>query len=141
MLGALVGLAARLGVIGGVLRGIFHAVLGAGAAYYISFVLPKRVLQGPRAQVWGLLGAGAGIAIGSGDWRGLVAGIAIGTGAWWWAARHTVTASPESTEELSAHGYLPFGIGLSIAAILLGFTGGFERVREMFAEIAPGLGL
>jgi hypothetical protein len=52
-----------------------------------------------------------------------------------------VTASPESTEELSAHGYLPFGIGLSIAAILLGFTGGFERVREMFAEIAPGLGL
>ena len=141
VLGALVGLAARLGVIGGVLRGIFHAVLGAGAAYYISFVLPKRVLQGPRAQVWGLLGAGAGIAIGSGDWRGLVAGIAIGTGAWWWAARHTVTASPESTEELSAHGYLPFGIGLSIAAILLGFTGGFERVREMFAEIAPGLGL
>jgi hypothetical protein len=38
-------------------------------------------------------------------------------------------------------GRATFGVGLSIAAILLGFTGGFERVRELFAEIAPGLGL
>jgi hypothetical protein len=52
-----------------------------------------------------------------------------------------VAASPETTEELSAHGYLPFGVGLSAAAILLGFTGGFERVREVFAELGPGFGL
>lgn len=141
VLGALVGLAARAGVVGGVLRGVFHAALGAGAAYYVSFVLPRRLLQGPVAQVWGLLGAGAGVAIGGGDWRAIMAGVVVGASAWWWAERHTVAASPESTEELSAHGYLPFGVGLSIAAILLGFTGGFERVRELFAEIGPGLGL
>jgi hypothetical protein len=52
-----------------------------------------------------------------------------------------VEASPASTDELSAQGYLPFGVGLSIAAVALGFSGGFERIREIFAEMAPGLGL
>jgi leader peptidase (prepilin peptidase) / N-methyltransferase len=140
-LGALLGLAAGAGVIGGVLRGMFHGILGAGAAYYLSFVVPKRVLHGPLAQVWGLLGAAVGIVIGSEHWTGVLAGLALGGGAFALALRRTVAASPESTEELSAHGYLPFGVGLSIAAILLGFTGGFDRVREVFAEIAPGLGL
>jgi hypothetical protein len=91
--------------------------------------------------VWGLLGAAAGIAIGSRSWIGLVVGLAIGAAALALARRRTVAASPEATEELSAHGYLPFGVGLSIAAILLGFTGGYERIREVFAEIGPGLGL
>jgi leader peptidase (prepilin peptidase) / N-methyltransferase len=141
VLGGLVGVAVRAGVIGSVLRGLFHAVLGAGAAYYLSFVAPKRVVRGPVAQVWGLLGAAVGIAIGSGRWTGLAVGFAVAAMALGWAAQRTVAASPESTDELSAHGYLPFGVGLSIAAILLGFTGGFERVRELFAEIAPGLGL
>jgi leader peptidase (prepilin peptidase)/N-methyltransferase len=141
LLGALVGVAARVGVIGGVLRGIFHAVLGAGAAYYVSFVVPRRLLQGPAAQVWGLLGAALGIVVGSRQWTGLLLGLALALGALGWAARRTVAASPESTEELTAHGYLPFGVGLSIAAILLAYTGTFERVREVFAEIAPGLGL
>ena len=141
VLGGLAGLAVRAGVIGGVLRGIFHAVVGAGAGYYLSFVVPKRFLHGPIAQVWGLLGAALGVAIGSRHWTGLLLGVAMGLGALAWAARRTVAASPENTDELSAHGYLPFGVGLSIAAILLGFTGGFERVREVFAEIAPGLGL
>ena len=137
----LMGVAVRAGVIGSVLRTMFHAILGAGAAYYLSFVVPKRVLHGAIAQVWGLLGAAVGILIGSASWTGLVVGIALGAGALALARRRAVAASPESTEELSAHGYLPFGVGLSIAAILLGFTGGFERVREIFAEIAPGLGL
>jgi leader peptidase (prepilin peptidase) / N-methyltransferase len=137
----LMGVAVRAGVIGSVLRTMFHGMLGAGAAYYLSFVVPKRVLHGAIAQVWGLLGATVGILIGSESWTGLVVGIALGAGALALARRRTVTASPESIEELSAHGYLPFGVGLSIAAILLGFTGGFERVREIFAEIAPGLGL
>lgn len=141
VLGGLMGLALRAGVIAGVLRGIFHAVAGAGAAYYLSFVMPGRVLHGSIAQVWGLLGAAAGIAVGGGDWLGAVIGLALAAGAVGWAARRTVAASPETTEELSAHGYLPFGVGLSSAAILLGFTGGFERVRQAFAEIAPGLGL
>ena len=104
-------------------------------------MVPKRFLHGPIAQGWGLLGAALGGASGSRQWTGLLLGVAMGLGALAWAARRTVAASPESTDELSAHGYLPFGVGLSIAAILLGFTGGFERVREVFAEIAPGLGL
>ena len=133
--------AAQAGVIGTVLRGIFHATLGTGVAYYVSFVMPRRLLHGALGQVWGLLGAAAGVAVGSGGWGAIVAGIVIGAGALAWAARRTVSASPDSTEELSAHGYLPFGVGLSIAAILLGFTGAFERVREAFAEMGPGLGL
>jgi leader peptidase (prepilin peptidase)/N-methyltransferase len=140
-LGGLMGVAVGAGLIGSVLRGGFHGILGAGAAYYLSFIVPKPLLHGATAQVWGLLGAAAGIVIGSEHWTGLMAGLALGAGALALARRRTVAASPESTEELSAHGYLPFGVGLSIAAILLGFTGGFERVREIFAEIAPGLGL
>jgi leader peptidase (prepilin peptidase)/N-methyltransferase len=134
-------LTARAGVIGVALRAIFHATLGAGVAYYLSFVMPRHVIQGAVGQVWGLLGAAAGIAIGSGHWIGLLAGLALAAGALALARSRTVDASPETTEELSAHGYLPFGVGLSVAAILLGFTGGFERVREVFAEIGPGLGL
>lgn len=140
-LGGLLGVAVGVGVIGSVLRGGFHGILGAGAAYYLSFVVPKRLLHGATAQVWGLLGAAAGIVTGSEHWTGLLAGIALGAAAVALARRRTVAASPESIMELSAHGYLPFGVGLSIAAILLGFTGGFQRVREIFAEIAPGLGL
>jgi hypothetical protein len=140
-LGGLLGVAARAGVIGGVLLGLFHAVLGAGAAYYLSFVMPRSVVRGATAQVWGFLGAAAGLAVGGGSWSGLAAGLALGAGAWAWARRRPVAASPENTEELSAHGYLPFGVGLSIAAIVLAFTGGIEHVRQVFAEIAPGLGL
>ena len=140
-LGGLMGIAMRMGVIGGVLTGMFHGILGAGVAYYLSFLVPQRVLHGPIAQVWGLLGAAAGLVIGSPHWTVLLVGIALAAGAIALARRRMVEASPASTEELSAHGYLPFGVGLSIAAILLGFTGGFERARQVFAEIAPGLGL
>ncbi|MBA3316666.1 MAG: prepilin peptidase [Gemmatimonadales bacterium] len=140
-LGVLMGVTARMGVLGGVLRAIFYAVVGAGAAYYASFFLPRRTLGGPLTQVWGLIGAGVGIAVGTGGWAGIFGGLALGGGALAWASRQTVTASPASTDELSAHGYLPFGVGLSLAAAVLAFSGGFERVREIFVEIAPGLGL
>ena len=141
MLGVLVGVAVRFGVIGSVLRGIFHAVVGAGAGYYLSFVVPKRVLHGPIAQIWGLLGAAVGIAIGTANLVGILVAVAVAAGAWTWASRQSVASSPESTDDLSAQGYLPFGIGLSIAAVILAYSGGFDRVREIFAEIAPGLGL
>jgi leader peptidase (prepilin peptidase)/N-methyltransferase len=140
-LGGLMGVAAGAGVLGGVLRAGFYGVVGAGAAYYLSFLLPRRVLEGPAAQVWGLLGAAAGIAIGTAHPGGLLAAVVLGAGAWAWAARRRVEASPATTEELSAGGYLPFGVGLSIAAIVLGFTGGYERVREIFSDLGPGLGL
>ena len=141
VLGGLMGVAARAGVVGWILRAGFYAVVGAGAAYYVSFLLPRRMPAGSLTQVWGLVGAAIGVAIGTAHWAGLLAALAVGGGALAWASRRTVTASPATTDELSAHGYLPFGVGLSIAAALLAFTGGFERVREIFAEIAPGLGL
>jgi leader peptidase (prepilin peptidase)/N-methyltransferase len=141
VLGGLMGGAARAGLLGVVLRAVFHGVLGAGAAYYVSFVVPGRLLAGRATQVWGLLGAAAGLAVGSAHWLGLALGVLLGAGALAWAAKRPVEASPASTDELSAQGYLPFGVGLSIAAVALGFSGGFERIREIFAEIAPGLGL
>jgi leader peptidase (prepilin peptidase) / N-methyltransferase len=141
VLGGLMGLAAQGGVIGGILRAGFVAVLGAGAAYYVSFLMPKRLLDSSLTQVWGLIGAGVGIAVGTARWVGILGGLALGGGALAWASRQTVTVSPAGTDELSAQGYLPFGVGLSIAAALLAFTGGLDRVREVFVEIAPGLGL
>lgn len=141
VLGGIMGIAARAGMVAWILRAIFFAVVGAGAAYYVSFLMPRRMLGGPLTQVWGLIGAATGIAVGTAHWSGVVAGLVLGGGALAWASRRTVTASPASTEELSAHGYLPFGVGLSIAAVLLAFSGDLERVREVFAEIAPGLGL
>ena len=141
LLGGLMGVAVWEGAIGGILRAAFYAALGAGAAYYVSFLMPKRLLGSSLTQVWGLIGAGVGIAIGTARWMGILGGLALGVGALVWASRQTVTASPARTDELSAQGYLPFGVGLSIAAALLAFTGGVERVREVFVEIAPGLGL
>ncbi len=141
VLAGLMGLAVWAGVIGGMLRAIYNGIAGAGAAYYVSFLLPQRVLGGPVIQVWGLIGAAVGIAVGARHWLGAVAGLAIAAGAWALARGRTVSASPETTGELSAQGYLPFGVGLSIAAIMLAWSGGIERVREIFVEIAPGLGL
>ena len=141
VLGGLMGVAGWAGVIGGILHATFYAVLGAGAAYYVSFLMPKRLLDRSPTQVWGLIGAGVGIAVGTARWMGILGGLALGGGALAWASRQTVTASPAGTDELSAQGYLPFGVGLSIAAALLAFTGGMERVREVLVEIAPGLGL
>jgi hypothetical protein len=134
------GLAARTGMIGAMLLAVFHAVLGAGAAYYASFLLLSRVPVGALTQVWGLLGAGFGIALGTATWPGLVAGLALAGGSLFWASRQTVISSPATTDELSAHGYLPFGVGLSIAAVVLAYSGGFDWVRELFAEIALGVG-
>jgi leader peptidase (prepilin peptidase)/N-methyltransferase len=141
VLAALMAAAARAGVIGEILRAFYYGVLGAGAAYYASFFLPNRLLDGVLAQVWGLIGAAIGIAVGTARSMGILGGLALGAGALAWASRQEVTASPADADELSSHGYLPFGVGLSIAAALLALTGGLERVREIFREVAPGLGL
>jgi hypothetical protein len=139
-LAALMGVAAHAGMIGAMLRALFHAVLGAGAAYYGSFVILRRIPVGALTQVWGLLGAGIGIALGTASWPGVLAGLLLAGGSLFWASRQTVVSSPATTDELSAHGYLPFGVGLSIAAVVLAYSGGFEWVRELFTEIATGIG-
>ena len=136
------GFALRAGLLPPVLVSLFHAMLGAGAAYYLSFAVPERLLAGRWARVRGVLGAAAGLAVGGGGgWRPIVAGAAVAAAALAWAGRGETTASPETTEELSAGGYLPFGVGLALAAGLLAYTGGFEGVRQTFAELAPALGL
>jgi leader peptidase (prepilin peptidase) / N-methyltransferase len=137
----LLGLALRAGVIPDVLLALFHAMLGAGAAYYIGFVIPERLATGSWTRVRGLIGAGAGIVIGGGDWVTLVAGVLLSGVALVLARQGDTAPSPETTEELSAGGYLPFGVGLAIAAGVLAYAGGYERVRQTFAELAPGLGL
>ena len=59
----------------------------------------------------------------------------------WGVRRVEVAASPDSAEELSSGGYIPFGVGLALAAGLLAYTGGPERMRQIFAELAPALGI
>jgi leader peptidase (prepilin peptidase)/N-methyltransferase len=136
------GFALRAGFFPPLLVGLFHAVLGAGAAYYLSFAIPERLAVGRWPRVRGLLGAAAGVAVGGrGAWQPLAAGAALAAVAFAWAGAGDTAASPESTDELSAGGYLPFGVGLALAAGLLAYAGGFERVRQVFAEMAPVLGL
>jgi len=147
---ALMGVAVRVGVIGGMLRTAFYAVLGAGAAYYASFLLPKRMLDSSLAQVWGLIGAGIGIAIGTARWMGILGGLALGGGALAWASRRMVTGSPAGTDELSAQGYLPFEDrlrGREPVVVLPGAENGveremlaLERVDHLVGEHEPQLG-
>lgn len=130
------------GFVGPVLSTLFHGVLGAGAAYYLSFLVPERLLLGGWAGVFGLLGGAAGIAIGgrfSPD--RLIAAVLLAGIAVWGGRRVEVAASPDTAEELSSGGYIPFGVGLALAAGLLAYTGGPERMREIFADLAPALGL
>lgn len=135
------GFAMRAGLLAPLLVALFHLVLGAGAAYYLSFAVPERLASRPWARVRGLLGGAAGMAVGGGGaWRPILAGAALAGVALGWARRREAGASPETTEELSAGGYLPFGVGLAIAAGLLAYTGGFERVRQAFAELARTIG-
>ena len=138
----LLGLALRGGSFPALLVALFHAVLGAGAAYYLGFAVPERLTAGRWARVRGLLGAGLGIAVGGGGSPIPIAiGVALAAAALVWAGRSEPAASPETTEELSAGGYLPFGVGLALAAGVLAYGGGYERVRQTLAELAPALGL
>jgi leader peptidase (prepilin peptidase) / N-methyltransferase len=130
------------GLAGPVLVALFHGVLGAGAAYYLSFIIPERLLAGGWAGVLGLIGAAAGIAIGGGFFpERLIAAALLAALAVWGVRRVEVTASPDTVEELSSGGYIPFGVGLALAAGLLAYTGGPEQMRQLFAELAPALGI
>ncbi|MEZ0334411.1 MAG: A24 family peptidase [Gemmatimonadales bacterium] len=138
----LIALSLQAGVVGPVLMALFHGVLGAGAAYYLSFLVPERMLAGGWAGVCGVLGAAVGIAIGGGlEPSRFIAGAVLAALAIWGMRRVEVTVSPESAEELSSGGYIPFGVGLALAAGVLAYTGGPERMRETLAELAPVLGL
>jgi leader peptidase (prepilin peptidase)/N-methyltransferase len=129
------------GVARPVLSAVFDGVLGAGAAYYLSFLLPERLLAGRWAGVFGLLGSAAGIALGGGfSPDRLIPAVVLAGIAVWGGRRVEVAASPDTAQELSSGGYIPFGVGLALAAGLLAYTGGPERMRQIFAELAMALG-
>ncbi|MDQ3137920.1 MAG: prepilin peptidase [Gemmatimonadota bacterium] len=126
--------AMRLGLFGAVLRAAFDGVLAAGAIYYASFLLPSAV-EGRWLRVVGLLAAAVGIAAGAGfSPMRLVAGVLLASASVWSARRVVIVESPETAEALSDAGYLPFGVGLSLAAGLLAVLGAYPGIRTATAE-------
>lgn len=126
--------AMRLGVFGAVLRAGFDGVVAAGIVYYASFLLPASV-QSRWVRIAGLLGAAVGVAVGAGFSPGrLLAGVLVASVSIWYARRVSIAGSPETVEGLSAEGYLPFGVGLALAAGLLALLNAYPGIRDTVAD-------
>jgi leader peptidase (prepilin peptidase)/N-methyltransferase len=127
--------AAGMGVTGQALLTIFDAVLGAGVAYYAAFLLPAKFSNRSWVMVRGLIGAAIGVALGAGlSLPRLLLGVLLAAAVLWAVRRVRVIASPETSEGLQSEGYLPFGVGLAIAAGLLMFSGAMPAVRDFVLE-------
>lgn len=121
-------------VFGQVVTALFDGLIGAGIAYYASFLLPVRV-EGEWLRVRGLLAAALGVAFGGGlMWPRIVAGVVLAVAVVWSVQRTHIILSPESTEDLESEGYLPFGVGLAMAAGLVLLSGTMPLVREVVLE-------
>jgi leader peptidase (prepilin peptidase) / N-methyltransferase len=126
--------AITLHVFGQVVTALFDGLLGAGVAYYASFLLPAWA-EGEWLRARGLLAAAVGVAFGGGLlWPRIVAGVVLAVAAVWSVHRTHITLSPESTEDLESEGYLPFGVGLAAAAGLVLLSGTMPMVREVVLE-------
>jgi leader peptidase (prepilin peptidase)/N-methyltransferase len=137
----------RAGLLGDALALLRNGTMAAGALYYLAFVLPKGLVERtPLLQVGGLLALAAVAAA----WPPvsivrLLGGAAV-LALLVWAARRAPVAVPEAEDEadadtLRAEGYLPFGVGLAIAAFVLGIVIGAPAVNDAFAEYARSIGL
>lgn len=127
--------AAGLGLMGKALSAVFDALLGAGVAYYAGFALPATISGQTWVRVRGLIGAAAGIAIGAGfGVPRLVLGVLLAAAVLWQVRRARLVAPPETAEGLQSEGYLPFGVGLAIAAALLTVSGAMPAVRDFVVE-------
>jgi leader peptidase (prepilin peptidase) / N-methyltransferase len=126
--------AIALGVTGQVLGAAFHGVIGAGVAYYASFLLPA--LDNQRwLQVRGLVAAALAIALGAGlSVPRILVAVVLAGAALWFARRVALMPSPETTAGLQSQGYLPFGVGLTAAAALLQFSGSMPLVRDVVVQ-------
>lgn len=146
LIAAMIGLM-RAGVLGDALVLVRQGTMAAGALYYLSFALPDAwVERSPTLQVAGLVVFTATIA----SWPPwapvrLSAGL-IATAAILWLARRAAPPDAELADDadsdtLRAQGYLPFGVGLAIAAFLLGTVLGAPAVNAVFADYARSIGL
>jgi leader peptidase (prepilin peptidase)/N-methyltransferase len=118
-----------------VLGGVFHGLLAAGIAYYASFLLPARFDQQRWVRVRGLLAAAIGLGLGAGlEIPRLVIALVLGSAVLAYARRITLVPSPDTTEGLESQGYLPFGVGLAIAAGILQLSGAMPLVRDVILE-------
>jgi Flp pilus assembly protein protease CpaA len=126
-----------LGIIGQVLSAVFHGVIGAGVAYYASFLLPASLENQSWPRVRGLLAAAVAIAIGAGvSVPRILVALALAGAAMWYARRVPLMPSPETHAGLQSQGYLPFGVGLTAAAAVLQFSGSMPLVRDAAAQYA-----
>ena len=131
----LLGGALALGIAGPVLSAVFHGLLGAGVAYYASFLLPASAGDQSWLRVRGLLAGTVAIAVGAGfSPTRIVVALLLAITAVWFARHIRLAPSPETTEGLQAQGYLPFGVGLAAAAALLQFSGAMPLVRDVVVQ-------
>lgn len=137
----------RAGLLGDALTLLRRGTMAAGVLYYVAFALPDALVERtPWLQVGGLLALCAVAAA----WPPvspvrLVAGAAVLALIAWSASRAPAPES-EATEDadadtLRAQGYLPFGVGLAIAAFVLGIVIGAPAVDAAFADYARSIGL
>ena len=127
--------AVGMGITGQVLATLFDALVGAGVAYYAAFPLPASVAERVWVRGRGLLGGATGVALGAGlVVPRLLLGVLLVSAVLWYLRRVRLIASPETAEELQSEGYLPFGVGLAIAAALLTFSGAMPAVRDVVLE-------
>jgi leader peptidase (prepilin peptidase)/N-methyltransferase len=137
----------RAGTLGSALVLLRTGIMAAGAFYYVAFALPDRFVERSSwMQVGGLIALAAVVAL----WPPLslarLAGAAAATALTLWAVRRTPAAASELVDDadsdtLRAHGYLPFGVGLAIAAFVLGIVIGAPAVRAAFDAYAASVGL
>jgi leader peptidase (prepilin peptidase)/N-methyltransferase len=131
-----------LGQTGEVLTAVFHGLLGAGIAYYGFFILPVRVSGQWWVRVAGFLAAAVAIALGAGlSATRMAIGIALALAGLWLARQTHLVPTPETTAGLQSQGYLPYGVGLTIAAGLLQFSGAMPLVRDVVLEYGRLLGM
>ena len=131
-----------MGRTGDLLTAVFHGLLGAGIAYYGFFLLPARVGGQWWVRVAGLLASAVAIAVGAGlSAPRILIGIALALVGLSLARRTSLVATPETTAGLQSQGYLPYGVGLTMAAGLLQFSGAMPLVRDVVLEYGRLLGL